>query len=275
MIVCSPISTCAKNVIHLSAHFQSQMGSKICAAVSRGPSSSCCLYLNPGHSKTNYGSMFVFKTLSSPSCTDLMLHGSCFRSCFSNQRGNLRVKSQRRNLEISLAFQNLNMKLLVPKQGMLPKIKCNVGPVSWPQGCASVGLIFGLLVRCSSSEPAHAEAAHKEEKKGEESYVKFSHGKKVYTDYSIIGDYHFLPSIYTVFIHIFNKLLLVHQILYTLKLLMWIDFILIRCVSVDNCFILCRYTWRWEMSVPLCCSWGFFTIRETSSKWKPSKRISR
>lgn len=99
----------------------------------------------------------------------------------------MRVKSQRRNLEISLAFQNLNMKLLVPKQGMLPKIKCNVGPVSWPQGCASVGLIFGLLVRCSSSETAHAEAAHKEEKKGEESYVKFSHGKKVYTDYSIIG----------------------------------------------------------------------------------------
>ncbi|KAM3690421.1 hypothetical protein ACJW31_09G120200 [Castanea mollissima] len=79
------------------------------------------------------------------------------------------------------------MKLLVPKQGMLPKIKCNVGPVSWPQGCASAGLIFGLLVCCSSSEPTYAGAPHKEGHKEEESCVKLSHGKKVYTDYSITG----------------------------------------------------------------------------------------
>ncbi|KAM3738332.1 hypothetical protein ACB098_09G124200 [Castanea mollissima] len=193
MSVCSPISTCAKNVVHLSAHFQSQMGSKICAAVSRGPSNLRCFYLYPWHSKTNYGSMSVSKILSTPSCADQMFHGSCFRSYFSNQRGNLLVKClsskgpQRRHLEISLACQNLNMKLLVPKQGMLPKIKCNVGPVSWPQGCASAGLIFGLLVCCSSSEPTYAGAPHKEGHKEEESCVKLSHGKKVYTDYSITG----------------------------------------------------------------------------------------
>uniref|UniRef100_A0A7N2M3U4 Ubiquitin thioesterase OTU n=1 Tax=Quercus lobata TaxID=97700 RepID=A0A7N2M3U4_QUELO len=190
---CSPISTCAKNVVYLSAHFQSQMGSKICAAVSRGPSNLRCFYLYPGHSKTNYGSMSVSKILSTPSCANQTFHGSCFRSYFSNQRGNLLVKClsskgpQKRHLEISLACQNLNMKLLVPKKGMLPKIKCNVGPVSWPQGCASAGLIFGLLVCCSNSEPTHAEASHKEGHKEEESCVKFSHGKKVYTDYSITG----------------------------------------------------------------------------------------
>lgn len=223
--VCSPISTCAKNVVHLSAHFQSQMGSKICAAVSRGPSNLRCFYLYPGHSKTNYGSMSVSKILSTPSCADQTFHGSCFRSYFSNQRGNLLVKClsskgpHKRHLEISLACQNLNMKLLVPKKGMLPKIKCNVGPVSWPQGCASAGLIFGLLVCGSSSEPTHAEASDKEGHKEEESCVKLSHGKKVYTDYSITGEHHFILSIYTVFIHILNNLFLVHQILYTLKLL--------------------------------------------------------
>ncbi|XP_050244741.1 OVARIAN TUMOR DOMAIN-containing deubiquitinating enzyme 4 isoform X3 [Quercus robur] len=169
------------------------MGSKICAAVSRGPSNLRCFYLYPGHSKTNYGSMSVSKILSTPSRANQTFHGSCFRSYFSNQRGNLLVKClsskgpQKRHLEISLACQNLNMKLLVPKKGMLPKIKCNVGPVSWPQGCASAGLIFGLLVCCSNSEPTHAEASHKEGHKEEESCAKFSHGKKVYTDYSITG----------------------------------------------------------------------------------------
>lgn len=50
---------------------------------------------------------------------------------------------------------------------MLPRIKCNVGPVSWPQGCALAGLIFGLLVCYSSSEPADAEAAREKGDKEE------------------------------------------------------------------------------------------------------------
>ncbi|XP_059463578.1 OVARIAN TUMOR DOMAIN-containing deubiquitinating enzyme 4-like isoform X2 [Corylus avellana] len=200
MIVCSPISTSAKNVVYLSARVPSEMGSNICAAVSRRPSGSCSFYLYPGHSKTSCGSSSVSRTVSSPSFTSQTFQGSCFRSCFSSQRGNLQVKCvgsakgpQRKHLDISLACQNLNMRLLVPKQGMLPRIKCNVGPVSWPQGCASAGLIFGLLVCYSSSEPAHAEAARPARVKGDKeddchlSHVKFSHGKKVYTNYSVIG----------------------------------------------------------------------------------------
>ena len=81
----------------------------------------------------------------------------------------------------------MNVRLLVPKQGVLPKIKCNVGSVSWPQGCASAGLMFALLVCYSSSEPVHAESAQKKEDKKGECYTN-SHGKKVYTDYSITGE---------------------------------------------------------------------------------------
>ncbi|KAE9466023.1 hypothetical protein C3L33_02071, partial [Rhododendron williamsianum] len=49
-----------------------------------------------------------------------------------------------------------------------------------------MSLIGGLLVCNSTSEPVHAEAAHSEENQ-EDPSVTFSHGKKVYTDYSITG----------------------------------------------------------------------------------------
>lgn len=232
MIICSPISTSAKNVVYLSACVQSEMGSNICAAVSRRPSGSCSFYLYPGPSKTSCGSSSVSKTVSSPSFTGQTIQGSCFRSCFSSQRGNLQVKCvgsakgpQRKHLDISLACQNLNMRLLVPKQGMLPRIKCNVGPVSWPQGCASAGLIFGLLVCYSSSEPAHAEAAREKGDKEDDcdlSHVKFSHGKKVYTNYSVIGEHQFFAQlIYVSLFCQYYRQFLVHQTLH-LKLLVYI-----------------------------------------------------
>lgn len=207
MPVWSPISTSSKNVIYLSARVQSPMGSNICAAVNHGPSSSSCFYLYPGNSKTNYGSFSLSKTISSPSFTGQTFQGSCFGSCFSNQRGSLQVKcvgctkrAQRKNLEISLACQNLNMRLFVPKRGMLPRIKCNVGPVCWPQGCASAGLIFGLLVCYSSPEPAHAEAPREEDKEDDSdlSCATLAHGKKVYTDYSVIGEHLLFTSLYRI-----------------------------------------------------------------------------
>lgn len=207
MPVWSPISTSSKNVIYLSVRVQSPMGSNICAAVNRGPSSSSCFYLYTGNSKTNYGSFSLSKTISSPSFTDQTFQGSCFGSCFSNQRGSLQVKcvgctkrAQRKNLEISLACQNLNMRLFVPKRGMLPRIKCNVGPVCWPQGCASAGLIFGLLVCYLSPEPAHAEAPREEDKEDDSdlSCATLAHGKKVYTDYSVIGEHLLFASLYRI-----------------------------------------------------------------------------
>ncbi|XP_059595295.1 OVARIAN TUMOR DOMAIN-containing deubiquitinating enzyme 4 isoform X5 [Vitis vinifera] len=135
MINCYPISTCARNIVRLSGCVQRQMSSHICSL------------------------------------------GSCFYSGLSKRRGSSRsltVKSligsrgpSKRSLNISLTCQNMNVRLLVPKQGVLPKIKCNVGSVSWPQGCASAGLMFALLVCYSSSEPVHAESAQKkEDKKG-------------------------------------------------------------------------------------------------------------
>lgn len=173
------------------------MSSHICSLVSQGPSSSFSFYFYTGHSKPKNTFMSVSETFSCSSITGFhTFQGSCFYSGFSKRRGSSRsltVKSligsrgpSKRSLNISLTCQNMNVRLLVPKQGILPKIKCNVGSVSWPQGCASAGLMFALLVCYASSEPVHAESAQKKEDKKDECYTN-SHGKKVYTDYSITG----------------------------------------------------------------------------------------
>lgn len=200
MIVCSPISTCARNVVYLSGHVQ-HMGGTILNLVSRGQSTSCCFCFYPSHSRESYARLSVLRTMSSPSVNSFhTMHRSCFRSASSKQSGSCQsftVKGLfnakgplKRHFNISLAYQNLNLRLSLSKRGMLSKIKGNVGSISWSQECASAGLISALLVCYSSSEPTHAEAAA--DKKDEEddsdvSYVKFSHGKKVYTDYSITG----------------------------------------------------------------------------------------
>ncbi|KAH7557314.1 hypothetical protein JRO89_XS11G0116800 [Xanthoceras sorbifolium] len=201
MIVSALISTCAKNVIQLSERIQGQMGGSICGVTSRGSSSSCCFHLYSGHSKNNYPGLSVPQTISCPSISGLeTFPGNCCGPGFIKPRCHLRSLTikrfisarvpQKRHLEISLASQSINMRLLVPRQRVLRKIKCSAGPLNWPLGCASASLVFGLLVCYCSSTPAHAEASPEmedEEDQCDLSYVKYSHGKKVYTDYSVIG----------------------------------------------------------------------------------------
>ncbi|KAL2535099.1 Leucine-rich repeat protein kinase family protein [Abeliophyllum distichum] len=84
----------------------------------------------------------------------------------------------------------MNLRLLVPMQTKIPKIKCNIGLPSWQQRRASAGLFIGLLVCFSTSGAANAEAPEsKENKEGDcdASAAHSSHGKEVYTDYSVIG----------------------------------------------------------------------------------------
>ncbi|KAJ9181135.1 hypothetical protein P3X46_009298 [Hevea brasiliensis] len=175
------------------------MGSTILNLLSRGQSS--CFSLCPGNSRENYAHLSVSKKLTSPSISSFhTLHRSCFRPGSSKQSGNCQsftVKGLfnargplKRHFNISLTYQTFNLRFSLSKRETHSKIKGNVGSISWLQEYASAGLIFGPLICFSSFESTHAEAAA--EKKDEEddsdlSYVKFSHGKKVYTDYSITG----------------------------------------------------------------------------------------
>ncbi|XP_061348325.1 OVARIAN TUMOR DOMAIN-containing deubiquitinating enzyme 4-like isoform X2 [Gastrolobium bilobum] len=184
------------NAVVLKGRTQLLMSSNIYGPWSRGISSSCSSSLCPSHSKINHVGVSI---CTKSSCSTIMgqtMRRACLGSCCSKQRGNIQffssVVRHKRHHEISLACQSMKMRLLVPKQKILSKVKCNVGPIIWPRGCASVGLIFGLLVCNLSSEPAHADAYSENENRKDdcnkyESNVKFSHGKKVYTDYSVIG----------------------------------------------------------------------------------------
>lgn len=191
-IVCHPINHYSKTTVCRSDCTLMQMGSNIFSVVSRGASSSCCYALQTGKSGTKFVRFSNPKTR--PSSIGQTSYTSCFKSFFSKEIGNsqsLTVNAggpHKRCFDISFACHGMKTRLLVSGQGMLPKIKCNVRRVSCPQRCASSGLLFGLLV-CNCSESAHAQAAHKDNKEedSDSSYVKFSHGKKVYTNYSIIG----------------------------------------------------------------------------------------
>ncbi|MBA0830139.1 hypothetical protein Goarm_014684, partial [Gossypium armourianum] len=190
MMVCSPISTCVKNVVHL----RGRMSSSLRGIISCRPSSSCCYCLYSG-TKVKYTGLSVSNT-TSVGCQEFQ--AGYFRS--SRRSGKFQTltinesisnKEQlKRQLEISWAGQSMKMRLLLSKHGTFHKFKCIGGSQSWPPGSVSAGLAFGLLICYSSSEPVHAEAGGAKQGKEDEhdsSQAQFSHGKKVYTDYSVIG----------------------------------------------------------------------------------------
>ncbi|XP_020971649.1 OTU domain-containing protein At3g57810 isoform X3 [Arachis ipaensis] len=190
MSVCFPFSQSSISAVVVKGRTHLLMSSNICGLWSQGKSSLYSSSLCPSQSQKNHVGL---------SCCARSSMGQTIRgylgSCCSKQRGNLQICSsiapRKRHHEISLACQSLNMRLLVPNQKKLPKVKCNVGPVSWPRGCASVGLILGLLVCNLSSEPVYADTDPENGKRNDQnvckSNVAISHGKKVYTDYSVIG----------------------------------------------------------------------------------------
>lgn len=188
------ISVCTRNVIPLNFCVRPQMGSNICAVLSRRTSNSCCSY---GISRPKCTDQSVTTISSCRTNASQRFQGSCFSYCFSRQPIDFKAFAVKdlicdggscgRGLDISLACKGMNVKLSIPNDGMFSKIKYNMG---WPERCASAGLVFGWVVCYSTSEPVHAEAAcenEDNEENSDSSHGKFSHGKKVYTNYSVIG----------------------------------------------------------------------------------------
>ena len=193
------ISICTRNAVPLN--LRTQMGSNICTVLSRRTSTSCCSY---GISRPKYADQSVTTISScSPNTSQRFQAGGCLSTCFSRRSIDFQaftVKdlitdggSRGRDVEISLACKGMNVKLSIPNDGTFSKIKYNM---RWPERWASAGLVFGWVVCYSTSEPVHAEAAYEKddnEENSDSSHVKLSHGKKVYTDYSVIGEHLSLP----------------------------------------------------------------------------------
>lgn len=226
MSVFFPVSQSSINAVVVKGRTQLLLSSNICSLGSRGISSSFSSSCFPGQLETNHVGLFMGQTI----------RGGYLGSCYSKQRGTARffssVVPQKRHNEISLACQSMSMRLLVPKQKMLSKVKCNVGPRTWSR----VGLIFGLFVCNLGSEPAHAEADYENENRKDDcddSNAKFSHGKKVYTDYSVIGELQnpakslrYIHIIHSVFTRLFTHALTCEN---------WHDKNLGICINLLHC----------------------------------------
>ncbi|KAJ4979600.1 hypothetical protein NE237_010380 [Protea cynaroides] len=194
MTSCSPVTTCTKHIVHLSGYAGKQ-NAHVCAMVSQSQSNTCCFHFHACHSRPRYAGL----TTSGNFCSKA-LKKNCFSSGFSKLRRNwhsLTIKSSANStgqqmtcVGISLLSKNINLRLLVPRQDMLAKVKWNFRPTPLRHVGAFAGLIFGLSVCFSSFNPVYAaEAKGKEDHEDdcESSMTTSSHGKKVYTVYSITG----------------------------------------------------------------------------------------
>lgn len=184
-------------MLHLRGNFQKQMRSHICEITSPTSSSLCCFVFEHGNSRSRCSRISVPKPSSClPNCgfrEFRQIRNSSKRGCCPSLtvRGSISPKGAQETLaDFSSGYQSASVEILVPKRGLRSNVKCNVGPFSWSKGSITAGLISGLLVCCSTSGSVHAEVP--EEKRNEEdvanpSSIQFSHGKRVYTDYSVIG----------------------------------------------------------------------------------------
>ncbi|RYQ98609.1 hypothetical protein Ahy_B07g086364 [Arachis hypogaea] len=168
MSVCSSsMSLYSINDVMLKGHaHQILMSSSICGVRPQetGTSNSYSFNLSPEKSQINH--------VAAQSISATILSSST-------------IMGKHNHYVISLACQSMNMRLLVPKpKVLLPKVKSTMGSMTWPSG-----FLLGLLVCNSNSKPTNSDESEddgNERDEFNESTIKFSHVKKVYTDYYVI-----------------------------------------------------------------------------------------
>ncbi|MCL7043499.1 hypothetical protein MKW94_000745, partial [Papaver nudicaule] len=196
MIVRSPITIAAKQVILLTERAGRQMCAHICKVVSCLPSNASCTYFHSAEYQPRYASLTISRGLSGSSINGFQASQGCssvfsFSKCRSNSKPVVKsflscTGSQTSCFGMSLPCQNTSLTLSLPKQEMVTKIRWKRGHASWVCGAASAGLL-GTVVCFSSSKPVYAEASKDENTEQDKCDLSSSHGKKVYSDYSITG----------------------------------------------------------------------------------------
>lgn len=175
------------------------MTSRFCNIVLQAPASSMRFYISTNPVK------FCYSTISAS-------RSNCFSSSINFEGSqkrfvgstNSKLKNSCRSLtlrtaasprytrkmccDISFRSQNVNMRLFLPSRSKVPENSCKIGHNSQQRHHTFAGLFIGFLVCCSASEPVHAEASGESMGNNcDSSTTGCSHGKKVYTDYSVIG----------------------------------------------------------------------------------------
>lgn len=147
--------------------------------------------------------MTICRTLSCSSIGS-QIKGRCLTSSLFKSRRNLLASIMRSSisstghhmcLRLLSRARNLSLRLSVPSHERVSKISWGLKRGNCKKGTTSIGLIFGLCAS-STSEPGNAEASERpvtvdeeeEEVEDDSSSTRSSHGKRVYSDYFIIGE---------------------------------------------------------------------------------------
>lgn len=166
------------SALSLTATCIYQMTSRFCSIVLQAPASSLRFHISTNAAK------FLYSNCISSSASQKRYVGS-------NSRRSLTLTTPAMCCDISFLSQNVNMRLFLPTQSKLPENTSKFGQ-------RLPGLFIGFLVCCSASQQVHAEAS------GESRGNSYSHGKEVYTDYSVIGEW-CISGFYFLFLSIFGR----------------------------------------------------------------------
>ncbi|KAG7561255.1 OTU domain [Arabidopsis thaliana x Arabidopsis arenosa] len=168
MMICySPITTCSRNAINIKRH----LSTHLYGVVTQGSYKFSCHSLLSGLSRRHY---------------------TGFRVSVSNRRSSWHDKRLLINQSTVGPKEKLEVSFLSPDAKMkCSKIESNMRNLYWYSRFAYTGVIVSLLVCYSStSQSAYADASRDKDANNvhnHSSHDKFHNGKRVYTDYSIIG----------------------------------------------------------------------------------------
>ncbi|CAL9245984.1 unnamed protein product [Arabidopsis halleri] len=168
MMICySPITTCSRNAINIKRH----LSTHLYGVVTQGSYKFSCHSLLSGLSRRHY---------------------TGFRVSVSNRRSSWHDKRLLINQSTVGPKEKLEVSFLSPDAKMkCSKIESNMRNLYWYSRFAYTGVIVSLLVCYSStSQSAYADASRDKDANNvhnHSSHGKFHNGKRVYTDYSIIG----------------------------------------------------------------------------------------
>ncbi|CAH2063766.1 unnamed protein product [Thlaspi arvense] len=174
----SPITTCSRNAIYI----KKQLGTHLSGVVAQGSYSFRCYSLFSGISKRDHTGFNVSVSNRPSGWSDKRLCGSVLIN-----RSTVGGGPPKGKLEVSFLSPDAKMKC--------DEIKANMRSLYWYSRFAYTGVIVSLLVCYSStSQSAYAEASRDKDDDNSNNKVyskscdgKFHNGKRVYTDYSIIG----------------------------------------------------------------------------------------
>lgn len=165
----SPVTTCSRNVIHIKRH----LSNHLYGVVSQGSYKFRSYSLLSGIPKRNCTG-FGLSVSNRPSCGSVLISRS--------------TVGRKGKLEVSFLSPEAKTKC--------SEIESNMRNLCWYSRFAYTSVVVSLLVCCSStSQSAYAEASRDKDDNNKKHVYnssssdngKFYNGKRVYTDYSIIG----------------------------------------------------------------------------------------